>query len=170
MIRMRRCHFLRSGEAFACISSSNAPLHGCNAIDIGEMSYHCVCTPDFKERYLKKEITKRTLIRAPGIVFSVRDDIHMEYFGQLFKSRPPLALTHIVPSTEGLKKLVLSGLAYGLLPWRIINKYVERGQLVDLFPKKTMKVPLYWHHWRLNMGMHTLLSDAVISYAKQHRL
>jgi LysR family transcriptional regulator (chromosome initiation inhibitor) len=39
------------------------------------------------------------------------------------------------------------------------------GKLVELMPGQDLKVPLYWHQWKIRTPLTRLLSDAIVNTA-----
>lgn len=159
---------IKNGEAFAAISSSKETVSGCKADKLGIMEYSLIASPDFRDKYFGKTISKAKLLTAPGIAFDQKDDMHAKYLEQQFNLLPGTYPCHTVRSAEAFVALAKEGIAYCLIPKIQVQEELNEGSLIELSPKYKLKVPLYWHRWILEKGIHRLVSESVIHYATSH--
>ncbi|MDE1465297.1 LysR family transcriptional regulator ArgP [Spartinivicinus poritis] len=158
---------IKNGEAFAAISSNNQVLPGCKADKLGNMEYVLVASPGFKKKFFGKTVTPEKLKYAPAVAFDQKDDMHATFLAQHFNLLPGTYPCHTVRSSEAFVALAKAGVVYCLIPKIQVQIELNEGTLIELSPKYKLKVPLYWHRWILEKGIHKLISESVISYAKK---
>ena len=56
---------------------------------------------------------------------------------------------------------MLAGWGASVLPELQVRGLLDRGELVNLAPKTTLPVNLYWHCWNLSSEVLDALSDAL---------
>ena len=165
---------LRSGEVAGCVSTRAEPLQGCRVARLGCMAYPCTCTPEFQRRWFPDGLTAESASHAPAVLYNREDGLHDRFLSREFtasdssdNSDQPSAVLdyprHYVPSSEGFVAMVMSGAAYGLTPRLQVRAALERGQLVDLAPGRSMPVELYWHTWNLDSAGLAQITAAVLS-------
>lgn len=135
--------YLKKGLVSACVSSSEKEILGCKVAFLGNMEYLLVASPEFKEKY------KKELLKAPAIKFDQNDRLHEKYLQKFFGFSGDELNYHIVPSVKGFKQFALLGYGYGLIPRIDITEELKKKQLVQLYPDKVWKIPLYWHYWTI---------------------
>jgi LysR family transcriptional regulator (chromosome initiation inhibitor) len=64
-------------------------------------------------------------------------------------------------------KLAVAGVAYCLIPKLQIQDELESGALIELTPSILLSHQIYWHHWQLESGVLSEVSDAIIGHARQ---
>jgi LysR family transcriptional regulator (chromosome initiation inhibitor) len=52
-------------------------------------------------------------------------------------------------------------------PESLVREHLESGALVELVPGRTLPVPLYWQHTRLQVPMLNRLTEAVVRAARE---
>ncbi|WP_222937624.1 LysR family transcriptional regulator ArgP [Spartinivicinus ruber] len=159
---------IKQGKAFAAISNNQETLPGCIANKLGVMEYVLTATPGFKQKYFGKTVTSAKLRHAPAVAFDQKDDMHATYLSQHFQLLPGTYPCHTVRSSEAFVSLAVAGVAYCLIPRMQVQNELNEGLLVELTPRYKLKVPLYWHRWVLEKGVHKSISASVINYAKKH--
>ncbi|MCX4027365.1 LysR family transcriptional regulator ArgP [Endozoicomonas sp. SM1973] len=159
---------IKNGEAFAAISSNNQVLPGCKADKLGDMEYVLTAAPSFKKNYFGKAVTAEKLLYAPAVAFDQKDDMHAIFLAQHFNLLPGTYPCHTVRSSEAFVSLAKEGAAYCLIPRIQVQTELNEGSLIELSSKYKLKVPLYWHRWILEKGIHKLISESVIKYAKNN--
>ena len=45
----------------------------------------------------------------------------------------------------------VAGIGWGMNPLSLVREHLESGALVELVPGRTLAVPLYWQHTRLQV-------------------
>jgi LysR family transcriptional regulator (chromosome initiation inhibitor) len=135
---------LRSGQVSAAVSASKQEVAGCRCRPLGSLRYRAVATPAFIEQYFHDGVTANTVARAPGLLFSNKDNLLSQWSLASFgiSILPP---THWLPSTDAILQGTLNSLGWGINPEHLVQKYLARNQLVELTPNQALDVPLYWH-------------------------
>jgi LysR family transcriptional regulator, chromosome initiation inhibitor len=158
---------LRSGEVVGAISMEAGVIPGCVADYLGRMNYLCVASPDFQQKYFSNGVTQANLLSAPGVVFDHHDDMHEVFVQQYFNLPIGSVMKHTVRSSEAFVRIATEGIAYCLIPEVQIQRELDRGDLVNVTPEFSLVRNLYWHHWALESGVLTELSERLIQYARQ---
>ncbi|MET9960390.1 LysR family transcriptional regulator ArgP [Streptomyces sp. NPDC006326] len=148
---------LREGRVMAAVTSSPDPVAGCSVRRLGLARYLPVASPDFVARHLPAgpgagPEPAQALRRAPVIVFD-RRDVLQDSFVRSLTGDPEAAaspLRHHVPTSEGFRDAVASGLGWGLVPEPQAEPLLRAGALVLLVPGRPLDVPLYWQQWKLD--------------------
>ncbi len=152
---------LADGEVLGCVSTRPEPIRGCIARRLGVMRYRCVASPDFRQRWFARGLTRNALGEAPAIVFGRHDDMHDEFLRHHFGLDKGQFPQHVVPSSEGFVAVARAGLGYGFVPEIQIAAELADGSLVDLAPASFEDVVLYWHHWQVQSPVMARLCAAV---------
>ena len=116
----------------------------------------------FQEKHYKVD----DLLKAPGLLFNRKDDLHNKFFDKVLGKRPEKIPCHYLPSTEKFVEYITSGIAYGMLMDQQCEDLIAAGELVELFPTVTIKVDLYWHRWNFSSAVLDRFSKALIRNAK----
>lgn len=157
---------LRSGEAVGAISMESEPLPGCVADYLGRVDYLCVASPEFARKYFADGVKRESLLAAPGVAFDQHDDMHERFVHQHFNLPPGSVMKHTVRSSEAFVRVAVEGIAYCLIPRVQIQEELASGQLVNLIPEVFLTRRMYWHHWALESGVLSELSQLLISHAQ----
>lgn len=161
-------NYFQNGLVSACASTHSKNLSGCHAEFLGYFNYVLVASPEFKNKYFHdKKNTCNNLIQAPAILFDHKDELHKKYLKEFFKIENETPQYHIVPSVAAFRQFALSGYAYGLIPELDIIDELKQGTLVELFPDKKWKMPVYWHYWSVETHQYKLFNDLVIAIGKE---
>lgn len=134
---------LRSGDALAVVTTSDASIAGCTAIPIGSMEYLAVAAPDFMDRYFADGVNMRGLSAAPAIRFDRKDTLPMQWMSQVMGEDVSVA-HHDMPSYEGHLLCALQGIGWAMMPSLTVDPLVESGELVELMPGERIDMPLFW--------------------------
>jgi len=134
---------LRSGDALAVVTTSDASIAGCTAIPIGSMDYLAVASPDFMERFFSDGVTTRTLSSAPAIRFDRKDSLPTQWMAQAMGEELSVA-HHDMPSYEGHLLCCLQGIGWAMMPSLTVDPLVASGELVELLPGERIDMPLFW--------------------------
>ncbi len=151
---------LRDGTVVGCISASAAPIQGCNCIPLGVMTYRCLVSPDYKQRYFPKGVNKESLLAAPCVEFNHKDDLQREYLAHYFGAGYPQT-RHRVPSTESFLEFIARGFAWGMVPDVQSKQWLKEKKVIELIPGNTLDIPLYWHIWNLRTTLSRTLTEAL---------
>ncbi|MDQ2995199.1 MAG: LysR family transcriptional regulator ArgP [Pseudomonadota bacterium] len=159
--------YFKKGLVSACVSTTEKPVSGCRVDFLGYMDYLLVASPDFKRQYFNKAADyKQNLINAPAVIFDAKDNLHALYLERFFDIHNEAPNYHIVPSVHGFKQFTTLGYGYALIPHIDIKKELQSKKLVELFPKKIWRMPLYWHSWQIQTEQYTHFNKLVVSVAK----
>ena len=157
---------LKDGDVVGCISTKNQPLQGCRIDYLGRMNYQMLAAPDFAEEYFPTGLRINDARHAPAIIFNRKDELHYKLFELALGEVPGAIPINYIPSAEKFVDLVVSGLGYGMLPFRQSEPYLRTGRLVDLAPGYNVPVKLYWHCWNLKAELLVTFTKQLTSRAK----
>lgn len=159
--------YLKNGVVSACLSTSSKEIVGGIATFLGNMEYLMVASPGFAERHFSSKNQDKNLLESRALKFDRNDYLHERYLQEYFGLDGRDIEFQIIPSIRGFKSYILLGYGYGLIPKIDITNELQKKQLVDLFPKKTWKIPLYWHHWVIESKHYQEFNANIIKYAKR---
>lgn len=142
--------WLREGRVLGAITSLQKPIQGCQVYKLGTMHYDAVASPDFVRRYFGKGVNIETLSSAP-VIFGTQKDALPEQFikiltGKKPGKRPPY---HCIPCFTILSAGAIQGLGWAPVVDLIARPAIQKKQLINIAPGKTVAVNLYWQCWRL---------------------
>lgn len=157
---------LRSGEAVGAVTSLSKPLAGYQSFELGQLEFILVASPEFKQRYFANGLTKQALRQAPGISYDPNDDMHVRFIYQHFQIESRDYYCHSVRSSQAFVDLAKKGVAYCLISTLQIKDELEKGELINLCPDKTLVEKLYWHSWVLVRGINKKLSKQIVRYGQ----
>ncbi|MCB9029921.1 MAG: LysR family transcriptional regulator ArgP [Deltaproteobacteria bacterium] len=163
----RTNHLLRTGRVQGCITSVEKSSPGTHVEYLGVMKYLCVASAEFKRRYFPQGVKREAINNAPAAIFNQKDDLHFEYLRKFFEIEDTDFAYHFIPSSEGFLTAALNSIAYALIPEPQCSQALARKKLINLTPKKTMDVPLYWHSWERQPKRLRALSKAIIEHARR---
>ena len=160
---------LKNGLASIALSSSNKKIRGVKNIFLGSMEYLLVASPSYLRKFDPSEPHK-FFKQANGLRFDQNDQLQQQYLTKYFsKETSDLEISyHYLPSTQGFKKLTVDGNCYALLPKMDIIDEIQKEKLIEIFPNKRWKIPLYLHHWDHFSNPFYKIQDQIIKYAKRH--
>ncbi len=158
---------LKNGDVVGCISTSETPMQGCRLEYLGRMVYRLLASPLFAERWFANGLSCEAVQDAPGILFNRKDTLNSRFFQSMFGSVELNTPSFFVPSSERFVDLIVSGLAYGMLPDQQSQVLVDAGILVDLVPARQLSVKLYWHCWSLESDLLRKLTRNLTRYAPE---
>lgn len=164
----RTTRLLRDGTVLAAVTSTAEPVQGCSSVPLGAMRYHAVCSPAFAGRHLVGD-DLTPLGRAPRLDFDRQDDLQRTFVRDVVGSGDA-GPRHFVPTSPDFARAVVLGLGWGLLPEEQCLADVRAGRLVDLAPRHTIDVALWWQRWNLSSPLLDRLTDAVVAGAATHLL
>ena len=154
---------LREGRVVGCITSSPDAVAGTSVVALGIMSYRCVATPAFAQRWFADGLSTQSVAAAPAIIYNRSDALHARYLRQMGLSEN---VPHsYFPSSEGFVAFIKAGFGYGMAPLIQIRGELERGELIELAPGTEFQVPLYWHRWNIRTALTGRLHDAIVETA-----
>lgn len=162
--------YLRAGTVLACVSSWPEPIQGCSCTPLGTMLYRCVASRHALAKCGTTKLDRKLAASLPAVIFGRRDDIVADYVQRSIGLERHQYPSHVVPSAADLLSFVLSGYGYSLLPVLQIEGHLKRGDLVDINPKRTYSVSLFWHRWKISTNLIEKLSECVSAAAKDQLL
>jgi len=148
---------LKTGEVLGCISSVEQASHGCISNTLGTILYHCNASPEYRDKYFPKGVTKTRFKLAPAVVFNQKDQLQHQYLKQYFDIDASQQLQHFIPSSEAYIEWIKLGMGFGMAPKIQVQPLLDNGELVLLTPEKAIEIPLYWQQW----GIKTPLSQSL---------
>lgn len=134
---------LKSGDALAAVTASEAPVQGCRRVSLGSMEYIAIATPEYHEAVFSEGVSLKTLQKSECISFDRKDTIQDQWMEECFGQIVEVG-AHYVPSYEGYLATCLNGTAWGLVPSISCREAIEAGELIELVPGKSVKVALHW--------------------------
>jgi LysR family transcriptional regulator, chromosome initiation inhibitor len=151
---------LRAGRVMGAITTDAHAVQGCNVLPLGAMRYVAVASPIFFDRFFSKGVNDASLAVAPCNVFNRKDGLQSAFLKTITKKKlnPP---HHFVPSTHGFVETALNGLGWGMNPISLVTEHLKSGALRELKRNKSLDVPLYWQHWRLDNDVLRTLTQEI---------
>jgi LysR family transcriptional regulator (chromosome initiation inhibitor) len=156
---------LREGRVVGCVTSSPEAVAGTTIQALGGMSYRCVATPGFVSRWFADGVDIAAVRRAPALIYNRSDKLHQRFLKQLGLNAD--CPHHYFPSSEGFIDFIKAGYGYGMAPWIQVRDDLDAGRLVELVPGTHLKIPLYWHQWKIRTALTRRLSDAIVDSARK---
>jgi LysR family transcriptional regulator, chromosome initiation inhibitor len=152
---------LRDGTVMAAVTASADPVPGCTAQLLGSMRYRARAGERFVARWFPDGVTAEALARAPLVAFDRDDQIQDRYLRRRTRRnlQPP---RHYVPGSTAFAQAVRLGLGWGMVPDLQAD---GRPRLVELDPRGTIDVRLYWQQWRLPSAALQEVASAVRRHA-----
>lgn len=158
---------LAKGEVMGCVSSAPEAMSGFEATPLGAMHYLCVATPEFRQKHFPNGMSIAAALAAPALLFDRKDALHDQYLEQLFGIKVAKYTRHYLPSPTALQKGICAGLGYAMAPGLRIAPLLATGQLVELTPSYKVSVPLYWHHWQMELPLAQAMTRTITAHARQ---
>ena len=101
------------------------------------------------------------------MAFNRKDDMQAEFVGKAFGLKRVSLHQLFVPSSEGQVRAVLAGWGVSVVPELLTRGLVAQGELVNVAPKASVPVQLYWHCWNLESAVLDQLTSALTEAARQ---
>lgn len=158
--------WLRSGEVLAAVTASSRPVQGCDSVLLGRLRYVAVASPAYMARYFPDGVNATSLASAPCLTFNRKDQLQSEWVRRVCR-RAIDTPKHWLPSTQGFTDASVAGIGWGMNPVQMVQQQLREGTLVELVPGRTIVVPLYWQHTRLQVPMLDRLTKAVVATARK---
>ena len=157
--------WLRSGEVLAAVTAHAQPVQGFNSLSLGRLTYLAVASPSFVRRYFPDGVNATALSSAPSLKFNNKDRMQEQWVRRVCRREVEIP-SHWFPATGAFLDASLAGIGWGMNPASLVREHVQAGALVELVPGRTVAVPLYWQHTRLQVPMLSRLTEAVVKAAK----
>jgi LysR family transcriptional regulator (chromosome initiation inhibitor) len=158
--------WLRSGEVQAAVAANSQPVQGCDIVTLGRLRYVAVASPDYMLRYFPDGVTAASLADAPSLNFNRKDRLQARWIRSLCR-RDVDGPAHWLPSIQAFVDAGVAGIGWGMNPLSLVQAQLRHGTLIELVPGRTLSVPLFWQHTRLQMPMLARLTRAVVSTARR---
>lgn len=153
--------WLRSGQVLGCVTTLRHALRGCRLEPLGAMDYVAVATPQYAAAHLPRGLDEHNFRGAQFIAFNRKDDMQTEFVARHLGLKRVSLAQLFVPSSEGQVRAVLAGWGVSVVPELLARGLVQHGALVNVAPRTTLPVRLYWHCWNLQSEVLDALSQAL---------
>ena len=157
--------WLREGQVLGCVTTLKQALRGCKVLPLGVMHYVAVASSMYASTNCPSGLTPHNFRQIPFIAFNRKDDMQTEFVGRACGLRRVSLSQRFVPSSEGQVRAVLAGWGASVLPELQVRGLLGSGELVNLAPKTTLPVNLYWHCWNLDSVVIDRLTEALATAA-----
>ena len=134
---------LRSGDALAIVTSSGKSIPGCRIFPLGAMDYMAVASPEYFEAHLAAGVTVATVAASPSIRFDRKDTLPQQWMMLAFGDAAMMS-SHYVPSYEGHLICCRNGIGWAMMPRETVGPMVEAGELREVMPGVSVRIPLFW--------------------------
>lgn len=156
--------WLRNGEVLAAVTSSAAPVQGCDSYPLGRLRYIATASPAFLRRHCAGGVDEGSIARVPCLTFDRKDRLQTQWLKAVFGAAPEPP-THWLPSSHAFVEAALAGLGWGMNPESLVRDHLDAGRLVELVPGHPFDVPLFWQRVRIASTTLATLTGAVRSAA-----
>ena len=164
--------WLREGQVLGCVTTLKQALRGCKVVPLGAMEYVAVAAPALIRERLAKTgaaasesapalLTAHNFRDLPFIAFNRKDDMQSEFVSKAFGLKRVTLNQLFVPSSEGQVRAVLAGWGVSVVPRLLAQPLMDQGLLVNIAPRFTLPIQLYWHCWNLASEVLDALSAAL---------
>jgi len=157
--------WLREGQVQGCVTTLKQALRGCKVVSLGAMTYVAVASQAGIERFCPDGLSPHTFRQVPFIAFNRKDDLQAEFIGRAFRLKQVKLNQCFVPSSEGQVRAALAGWGASVVPELLVRPLLASGQLINLAPKASLRVNLYWHCWNLDSAVLNTLTNALVTTA-----
>src|SRR5690606_3202520 len=137
--------WLREGKVLGCVTSLGQALRGCKMEALGTMEYVPVASAAFAATQLPHGLTAHNFHQVPFVAFDRKDQLQHEFAKRAFGLSRVMLKRVFVPSSEGRVRAVEAGWGVSVLPELQVRDLLARGELVNLAPRHSVNVSLYWH-------------------------
>jgi LysR family transcriptional regulator (chromosome initiation inhibitor) len=159
--------WLREGQVLGCVTTVKQALRGCKVVPLGAMRYIAVASSAFAAQRLPQGLTQHTFRDVPFVAFNRKDDMQADFVGKAFGLKRVSLRQLFVPSSEGQVRAVLAGWGASVVPELLVRGLLAQGELVNLAPKTSVPVQLYWHCWNLDSAVLDQMTAALTRAAQE---
>jgi LysR family transcriptional regulator, chromosome initiation inhibitor len=138
---------LRDGQVMGCITSAEFPPAGCKAVPIGAVEYLAVAQPAYAREHLPDGLGPYNFSAARFVACDRKDGLAPQFVHRAFGVAHARLDECYVPTPEGRLRAVLAGWGLGILPEGLVREPLEHGRLLNVAPRHSMRVMLYWQCW-----------------------
>jgi LysR family transcriptional regulator (chromosome initiation inhibitor) len=117
------------------------------------------------KRYFPEGVTAAALGAAPSLKFNHKDRTQGQWVRRVCRRDVEIP-SHWFPATQAFLDASLAGIGWGMNPAQLVREHLKSGALVELVPGRSLAVPLYWQHTRLQVPMLGRLTRAVVEAAR----
>lgn len=142
-------------------------MAGCQTHLLGSFDYCFVASKEFIKHYFKTNRHKENLRTAPALIFDKHDKLHQSFTEKFFSLNEPPINFHLIPSVQGFKQFALHGFGCGLLPQIDISDELKHKNLIEVFPEKRWKMPIYWHSWAIESDIEKQFREYLLGIAEK---
>jgi LysR family transcriptional regulator (chromosome initiation inhibitor) len=135
---------LRSGDAIAIVSSSEAVIPGCKVYPLGKMEYLAIASANFVKENFADGVTLDSTSQSISIRFDLKDNLPIQWLELAFGKKARLT-SHFVPSYGGHLQCCQLGIGWALMPKEAVVEHLASGELIEIVPDARIMTPLYWH-------------------------
>lgn len=157
-------NLLRDGHVSIAISTQNKRIQGCKVLELGNMPYFAVATPNFVARFFDNGLTTASLLQAPVIRYNLDDLLPDNFLQKHFQLEVGTFPYHIIPSSEGYLQAILHHMGYGLVPYLQARPFLEEKTLVKLIADSIDR-PLYLHYHNISSDFLKKITRKIKTYA-----
>ncbi len=159
--------WLRTGRVLGAVTAEAAPVQGCRVEPLGVMRYRATASRAFLRQWFPQGVTREAMRVAPTLLYDRKDQLEHRFVASVLGFRKVPLTAHWIPSTTAFVEASLVGLGWGINPEPLVGEHLRRGRLVDLVAGRTMTIPLYWQHWRIESSTLTALTRALMTAARE---
>jgi LysR family transcriptional regulator, chromosome initiation inhibitor len=154
---------LRTAQALGCVSSEKGPIQGCYSYPLKPTKYICVAHKKFIDRFKLIPGNVEGLNNTPTAIYGPHDKIHERFLSQILKRRKiPNYDAHTIPSVRGILELIESAQVLAVMPLEYVERQIESGKLLNLFPEFSMEQNLYWHVVQTHIPILQRVTNAIL--------
>lgn len=158
--------WLREGQVLGCVTTLKQALRGCKVMPLGVMHYVAIASPAYANAHCPQGLTPHNFRSLAFIAFNRKDDLQTEFVSRACGLRRVALSQRFVPSVEGQVQAALAGWGACVLPELKVAHLLASGELVNLAPKVTLPINLYWHCWNLDSVVIDRLTAALSGAAE----
>jgi LysR family transcriptional regulator, chromosome initiation inhibitor len=153
--------WLREGQVLGCVTTLKHALRGCKVVPLGAMNYVAVASREYAKECCPEGLTRHNFRSMPFIAFNRKDDLQTEFVSKACGLKRITLSQRFVPSSEGQVHAVLAGWGASVVPELLVVDLLRTGRLVNLSPRFSLPVSLYWHCWKLDSAVLDSLTQAL---------
>ncbi|ADU49281.1 LysR family transcriptional regulator ArgP [Intrasporangium calvum] len=150
---------LRTGEVMAAVTTEPTPVQGCRARRLGTMVYRAKAARSFVRQWFPDGASPDALAAAPVVHFDRKDRMQRTVLDSVAPGAEPPAT--FVPDSSQFVAAIRHGVGWGMVP----DLQDPRDLLVNLDPRRTDRVELFWQAWKLSSPALDAVTAAVVAAA-----
>jgi LysR family transcriptional regulator (chromosome initiation inhibitor) len=158
--------WLREGHVVGCVTTLKQALRGCKVVPLGAMNYVAVANAHFARERCPQGLSAHNFREMPFIAFNRKDDGQSEFVAKAFGLKRVQLQQLFVPSSEGQVRAVLAGWGVSVVAELLARGLIAQGELVNIAPRYTLPIQLYWHCWNLQSEVLDQLTAALTRSAR----